>query len=79
MNWGRLRKIAADELLQARIEYYFWITAGIALSWVWRSFIPWVVFMSVYAIIKNQANIIKTLKVAREVADQAEPKGYNEK
>lgn len=30
---------------------YLWLTAGAVLSWFWQNVIPWLTFMSLYAIV----------------------------
>jgi hypothetical protein len=62
----RIRKWLGDELLRTRIEYYIWWALVVPTILWWQSSVTWVVFMSLYAIIKTLGNDIDTLKVKRE-------------
>jgi hypothetical protein len=61
-----IKKWLDDDLLRTRFEYYlWWVLVPPTIIW-WRSSVTWVVFMSLYAIIKTLGDKIEILKAKRE-------------
>lgn len=71
----RLREWLKDELFRARIELLVWYVLVIPTILFWRQSLTWVVFMSVYAIIKSQATLVKTLRTASDVVGDNDNSG----
>lgn len=74
----KLREFLADELVRARAEFWAWFTLGAYLNFDvrgiglgWQTLLPWVSFMSWYAIVTTSATKIDAIKAARMATEES--------
>lgn len=66
----RLRELLADDLVRARIEFWTWLTLGAVISHQLLESIPWVNFMSWYAIVTSAATKVEAIKAASTATEE---------